>query len=307
MGDDGDIEVRAQQIRTAVLEGNCTLVRSKLQKLEGSELQVLSLPDKETGRNALHLALIAKQNRKQVTRFVCCTAIKDTQYNVDQQDKEGRTPLMLACETGQDECLENILELKPSLVMTCHHGRSPIMYATLSPDCNAAINIITRLLDQHAVNGGDVNRLLTMIDDKDYTALHHAINMGRLAVVKLLVDRGADVNQASPLHLAVVAAADDPSSSERQDIVRYLLEQNADPFQENREGFSVVTIATGLKTLPLALKQEFVALADTRGNSGSTTLDNIDSPSPPSSPLLDGNGSSSEHIFYGLNVSHSTD
>lgn len=77
-----------------------------------------------------------------------------------------------------------------------------------------------------------------------FTPLHYAVYSGNLAVVKLLVENGADVNATdycgyAPIHVAVDFLHD----QEGADILQYLIDQGADLTVETNYGQSVIFLA----------------------------------------------------------------
>jgi len=108
---------------------------------------------------------------------------------------------------------------------------------------SGSIDAINLLLD----SGADVNLPGSTGDDWDATPLQHAILQRRPAVVRLLLDRGADLNRGAgagslaPLFLA--AGDTDPA------IVKLLLAHGADPTIEDEHGATPLSRAVSAGTL----------------------------------------------------------
>ena len=89
--------------------------------------------------------------------------------------------------------------------------------------------------------GADINAS----DKNGVTALHHAVRFRNPIAVKLLIEHGANVNQAckksgsTPLHRAVTTTGTPGTagkSKEAAEIVRLLIEGGADPSITNKSG-----------------------------------------------------------------------
>ena len=82
-----------------------------------------------------------------------------------------------------------------------------------------------------------------MADREGSTPLHTAVARDRndsFSVVKLLIERGADVNMAksyghTPLHDAALNC--------RNEVVKFLLEKGADRYRRNEDGHNALSLA----------------------------------------------------------------
>lgn len=72
----------------------------------------------------------------------------------------------------------------------------------------------------------------------DYMALHYAIGKGDNDIVKLLIDKGADVNSSDSYGNTPLMEAADMFDND-DTIIKLLLERGADPYQKNNYGVSV--------------------------------------------------------------------
>ncbi|MFI5455993.1 MAG: ankyrin repeat domain-containing protein [Isosphaerales bacterium] len=98
-----------------------------------------------------------------------------------------------------------------------------------SADHNAQVNLfqaaamgrtglIEAILDR---DGG----LIDSLDDRGRTALFHAARNNRFAAVKLLVERGADVNRSDAVGIAALHRTSQQCSD---DLIQYLIDHGAD-------------------------------------------------------------------------------
>ena len=108
---------------------------------------------------------------------------------------------------------------------------------------SGSVDAITVLLDA----GADVNKAGSSGDDWDATPLQHAILARQPGAARLLLDRGASLDQAdgakslSPLFLA--AGDTDPT------ILKLLLDHGADPAAEDEMGGTALTRAVSAGTV----------------------------------------------------------
>lgn len=163
--------------------------------------------------------------------------------NVNEVDHYGFTPLHLATDNEYE--LVKILLSNGSRVDVGerHNNRTPIYYAIEK----GYLEIVRLLLDTHP---GINNHNSTT--DHNYTTkgllkytqtipiLHFAAKHSQLEIVKLLVERGADVNEGAdgvgtPLYFAV--------QQDNHLITQFLLERGANPNLTTADGFSPMTNA----------------------------------------------------------------
>uniref|UniRef100_A0A6C0I514 Uncharacterized protein n=1 Tax=viral metagenome TaxID=1070528 RepID=A0A6C0I514_9ZZZZ len=108
-----------------------------------------------------------------------------------------------------------------------------------------------------AVNHGDIDELEQLLNKgldvntfADGALIHHACYNGRLAVTKLLIERGADVNDdngagGTPLHLACAYGDTYNNSVEVQELITFLLNNGADVNRKDNRGETPLHYACG--------------------------------------------------------------
>jgi ankyrin repeat protein len=154
--------------------------------------------------------------------------------NVNEPNNEGRVPLYRAVVLQRQPLVDALLELGADANAKDHHGDPLLIIAMSVGSTEGALALIKAGADPsaqdtigksalyYAINmqqpeiiaalvkaGADVNATSTAVDDKDpELPLFHAIKLGDLATVKLLLAAGADVKArdakgSAPLHRAV--------------------------------------------------------------------------------------------------------
>jgi len=116
---------------------------------------------------------------------------------------------------------------------------TPLIWAVRS----GSIEATTLLLD----SGADVNRPGSTGDSWDATPLQHAILQRQPAIVRILLERGADPNRgAGPRSVTpLMLAAGDPDPA----ILQLLLAHGADPAVEDEEGATPLSRAVSAGTI----------------------------------------------------------
>jgi ankyrin repeat protein len=156
----------------------------------------------------------------------------------DACDKGPKTPLTQAAALNDVAALRRLLDDGHE---ADERGDSwtPLIWAARS----GSVDAINLLLD----SGADVNLPGSTGDNWDATPLQHAILQRQPAVVRLLLERGADLNAgAGPGSLAplLLAAGDtDPA------ILKLLLAHGADPTVEDENGATALSRAVSAGTL----------------------------------------------------------
>jgi ankyrin repeat protein len=131
--------------------------------------------------------------------------------DVNALDNRGRSALMEACHGGPwkhepaDEIVQRLLD----------HGAQIDLFQAAAM---GRTDLVASLLDRDA-------SLLDIPDAQGKTALFHAAHNNRLAAVKLLVERGADVNQTDAVGTAALHRTSGQCSDE---LIQYLIDHGAD-------------------------------------------------------------------------------
>ncbi|MHB9108400.1 MAG: ankyrin repeat domain-containing protein [Armatimonadota bacterium] len=154
--------------------------------------------------------------------------IEDAPYRMKTADPQQRTPLHWASALGRLEAVQVLLENKASVDALALGRVTPLEEAVAMAQPAVVKALITA--------GADIQRKTSK-----GSLLHAAVtHPGNLEVVKLLVDKGLDVNAKShaagpmPLHLAVTAC--------HEDIIAFLIEHGAD-IKNTGQGWSPLQLA----------------------------------------------------------------
>jgi ankyrin repeat protein len=163
--------------------------------------------------------------------------------DVNAVDCYGFTPLHLATD-GEYECVKLLLANGAKVDIGERHNNKTSIYYAIE---HGHLEIVRLLLDTHpgiANHNSTTNHDYTTKGLLKYTQtipiLHFAARRSKFEIVKLLVERGADINEGAggdgtPLYFAV-----------QQDdhlITQFLLEQGAKPNLTTSEGSSPMTYA----------------------------------------------------------------
>lgn len=151
-------------------------------------------------------------------------------------DANGDTPLHMACRLGHADLIRTLLA-RGAVQRANDNGVHPIQFLMERADSEAELDCLEALLENKP---GCVN-------DRDrswVTPLHLAMGTGHLAVIRRLLDAGADVNACddqgyTPLTFGAAAYChDDPRPME------LLLNRGADVHAANEDGCTAIHLAT---------------------------------------------------------------
>jgi ankyrin repeat protein len=155
------------------------------------------------GMTALHYAAMAGH-------FDVVEILVRHHCDVNALDNRGTSALMEACHAGPwksgpaDEVIQLLLD---------HNAQIDLFQAAAM----GRTDLIASILDRDTT-------LIDRADARGRTALYHAARNNRLTAVKLLVERGADVNRSDAVGIAALHRASQQCSDE---LIQYLIEHGA--------------------------------------------------------------------------------
>lgn len=130
----------------------------------------------------------------------CVYSLLSQGASVESQDRWGRTALHRVAVTGQEECVEALLQRGASVSVTDIRGRSAFHLASAC----GRVGVLGALLQTPSSSHSQTH----LTDSQGYTPLHWACYNGYDACVELLLDqevfRRTKGNPFSPLHCAVI-------------------------------------------------------------------------------------------------------
>jgi ankyrin repeat protein len=140
----------------------------------------------------------------------CCETLLGRGAAIGIQDLKGNTPLLTALEDAEDP--------GPVVKLPLRHGATLDLYATILLGRPLAVEELVR---------ADATVIRTHPRARDL--LPAAVRKGDLAIVRLLVDAGCNVNDADRLVLPLHEATGLSDAETAKSILVYLLEHGADP------------------------------------------------------------------------------
>ncbi|XP_068741050.1 uncharacterized protein [Montipora capricornis] len=211
--------------------------------------------------------------------------------DIDSRNMDGRTPLMLAAESGREKIFRLLIERGSDPTLKDSRGRSVLHWAARSGSNEIIQELLSRGLDidssdndgvtplMEAVNfGGDsAFRLLiergsdpTLRDNKGWSLLHRAAQNGRYEIIQELLSRGLDIDSrdgdgGTPVIRAAING--------QEDAITLLLERGSDPKQKDHNGISLLHWAAHYGRAVLIEKLLSLGLdINSRENYGNTPL-----------------------------------
>jgi len=100
---------------------------------------------------------------------------------VDQPDKDGNSPLMLAAYNGHTETIQILLNAGADITLRDSNGRTALMFASTGP-FPASVRLLLE-------NGAEINAADSV---ENFTPLMFAASEGLSPIVDILLDAGAD-------------------------------------------------------------------------------------------------------------------
>jgi ankyrin repeat protein len=190
----------------------------------------------------------------------------DKDANVNAQDENKNTPLILAAQYAPKNVVSLLLDSDADVHAVGSNGRTALL-AVLegSKDKTESLDIVRLLIDNRAdVNAADIEGL---------TALHRAAFAGHDGAVQLLLSCGADIhvtsNSRTPLHSAATSGS--------KEVMTLLLKTlNGDPAinaQDLDGNTALLAAAEASDTTMVKLLVDAGADVDARNNHDYTALD----------------------------------
>ncbi|MDO5653662.1 MAG: ankyrin repeat domain-containing protein [Brachymonas sp.] len=147
--------------------------------------------------------------------------------NPNVRDAKGRTALTLAIHQQLDKAIPVLLQARGiDISATNGADESPLMLALITGQDDLARDLIKR--------GAAINK-------KGWTPLHYAATRGNVDLMRILLDKDAYIDTASPNHTTPLMMAAEYSGNPT--AVAYLLRQGADPWMKNQLGLTPLDFA----------------------------------------------------------------
>jgi len=161
--------------------------------------------------------------------------------NINEVDKENRTPLHIACSKGKIDVIRTLTSYsKIKLNLTDKEGKTCVMKC-IQFELKSCLGVLLK-------KGAE----LSSTDINGNTALHLAVSIPNEEITTMLLDFGIDIDttnkdESTPLHVAA-------SVEKSQGVIKMLLREKANVNAKNKEGRTALMIAASRGNTP-AVKQ----------------------------------------------------
>ena len=183
----------------------------------------------------------------------------DAKIDVNVQNENGMTPVMVACQAGHAGLVEELLRAKADVNIQALSGDTALIYAAeqhnqeclfalldngASPNisnhngCSALILSANCLkcVQKLIAAGAEVNAM----DANGKTPITNAAGAGNIDCIKHFIESGADVNNQNGFHTALMAAAE----NNHLDCLKLLIQEGADLNIQDADGYTALMKAS---------------------------------------------------------------
>lgn len=260
-----NLDQKGTLLLVAILVGNEDVVRALLRSEQFDVNATLIYEDSPTF--ALHIA--AERGFAPIVKVLLQAGA-----SVDAVKPNGGTALCSACQANQGASVRMLLESNANVDLSMTDGTTPLHYAALHSS-----EILELLLEK----GAQANVSTTSADLEGATPLHIAAEFGQLKWVRLLIQRGANVNAlmlngSTPivqackegqaeivkalldagalLRVPLISALQVAVLSKDLTVVKAVLAGNPDIHMKDENGNTALHYAYGIKSLPIIRELE---------------------------------------------------
>lgn len=197
-----------------------------------------------TGRQPLHYAAI-------YSSVGAANLLLEQNVEVDAYDNDQNTPLHYAAASGKASVMHSLLEARADVKKTDKNGNAPLLIA-----CKAGnVKGVKRLIGSQTVDDATENECLFV-----------AVEENKPDILKILVDKGINVNQTNKDGKTLLCFAIEMNA----DLAEYLVKEKANVNMPCKGRFPLHCAASNGR------KEVFQTLVDAGANIAQPTLDNND-------------------------------